>query len=174
MPPKARAQSAKGAAAGAVTRGTSATAGADAIIGYHATDVGAARSSKAAAPDASKIQVARAWDAAFGPTKALPMSAIMLYMSGNSVQLFSMMSIYMMLSNTVQGLVNVDAVFAPYRSTRHSLAPQITFYVVCQLAAIGIALYKCWSMGLFPTEPSDWLAWHSVLPSHELSAALAP
>lgn len=38
------------------------------------------------------------------------------------------------------------------------LLPKLVF-VACQLAGIGIGLYKCWSMGLLPTESSDWLAW---------------
>jgi len=24
---------------------------------------------------------------------------------------------------------------------------------------MGLGVYKCWSMGLLPTESSDWLAW---------------
>ena len=126
-----------------------------------------------AAPSTASIQVARAWDAAFAPTKSIPMNALMLYMSGNSVQIFSMMGVYMMVANPIRGLADIDATFAPFRSTKHSLAPQITLYVLCQLVCIGIALYKCWSMGLLPTEPSDWLAWHKAAPAFELSAPLA-
>jgi len=30
-------------------------------------------------------------------------------------------------------------------------------YLLGNLAALGVALYKCQSMGLLPTHPSDWL-----------------
>lgn len=55
-----------------------------------------------------------------------------------------------------------DAVFAPYRSEKHSLLPQMLLFVACQLACTAIGLYKCWSMGLLPTESSDWLAWYKA------------
>lgn len=33
-------------------------------------------------------------------------------------------------------------------------------FILCQLACTSVGLYKCWSMGLLPTEASDWLAWY--------------
>ena len=53
-------------------------------------------------------------------------------------------------------------VFAPYRSSKHTLLPQTALFVLCQLACIALGLYKCWSMGLLPTESSDWLAWYKA------------
>jgi hypothetical protein len=35
---------------------------------------------------------------------------------------------------------------------------QILVYILGQLVALGLALYKCQSMGLLPTHSSDWLA----------------
>lgn len=40
----------------------------------------------------------------------------------------------------------------------------MTVFVLCHLACISLGLYKCWSMGLLPTESSDWLAWYR--PTH--------
>ncbi|WFD34444.1 hypothetical protein MCUN1_001285 [Malassezia cuniculi] len=143
------------------TRNTAVT---DSIIGFTGKEVTSVQNSKATVPNTSAIQVARAWDAALAPTKSIPMNAMMLYMSGNSVQIFSMMGVYMMVANPIRGIANIESTFAPFRSTKHSLAPQMILFVLCQLFCIGIALYKCWSMGLLPTEPSDWLAWHKAAP----------
>lgn len=53
-------------------------------------------------------------------------------------------------------------VFSRYTSPSHSLLlPKLTFIAV-QLAAVALGMYKCWSMGLLPTESSDWLAWRSL------------
>lgn len=42
------------------------------------------------------------------PVKSIPMNAMMLYMSGNSVQIFSMMTVYMMVSNPIRGLTSIN------------------------------------------------------------------
>lgn len=60
------------------------------------------------APDAAEIRQSKAWDAAMTPVKSIPMNAMMLYMSGNSVQIFSMMTVYMMVSNPIRGLTSIN------------------------------------------------------------------
>jgi len=35
---------------------------------------------------------------------------------------------------------------------------QTLVYILGQLVGLGLALYKCQSMGLLPTHSSDWLA----------------
>lgn len=35
---------------------------------------------------------------------------------------------------------------------------QKSTYIVGNLLCLGLAVYKCNSMGLLPTHPSDWLA----------------
>ncbi|WFD30411.1 hypothetical protein MSPP1_001430 [Malassezia sp. CBS 17886] len=145
----------------------------DAIVGFLDTKVGArhrgadaeniagAEKGRAVAErpvDTSAIQVAKAWESATAPAKSLPMSLMMLWMSGNSVQIFSMMVVFMTVVNPLKSLATVHTVFAPYRSSKHSLAPQVAVFIACQLLCIALGLYKCWSMGLLPTESSDWLA----------------
>lgn len=46
----------------------------------------------------------------------------------------------------------------------------MTVFVLCHLACIALGLYKCWSMGLLPTESSDWLAWYQ--PTHVRAISL--
>ncbi|KAK0547198.1 hypothetical protein OC846_004953 [Tilletia horrida] len=107
----------------------------------------------------SALQQAKAWEIALGPAKSLPMNAIMLYMSGSGVQIFSMMAVGMLVMNPIKALTAVDQPFQRLTSSQHSLLLQKTAYIACQLACIALGLYKCWSMGLLPTESSDWLAW---------------
>ncbi|KAK0533652.1 hypothetical protein OC842_002907 [Tilletia horrida] len=107
----------------------------------------------------SALQQAKAWEVALAPAKSLPMNAIMLYMSGSGVQIFSMMAVGMLVTNPIKALTNVDQPFQRLTSSQHSLLLQKLTFVGCQLACIALGLYKCWSMGLLPTESSDWLAW---------------
>lgn len=58
--------------------------------------------------DASAIQVFKAWEAAMAPAKSIPMNLMMLYMSGNGVQIFSMMVVYMTVVNPLKGITTVN------------------------------------------------------------------
>ncbi|KAI3629130.1 hypothetical protein CBS9595_000202 [Malassezia furfur] len=59
--------------------------------------------------DTASIQQAKAWEAAIAPVKSIPMNLMMLYMSGNSVQIFSMMVVYMTVVNPLKGITTVNA-----------------------------------------------------------------
>ncbi|EPQ28941.1 uncharacterized protein PFL1_03741 [Pseudozyma flocculosa PF-1] len=124
------------------------------------------RQSKAKASDAvadradpSALKMAKAWELAYSPAKSLPMNAIMLYMSGGGVQIFSMMAVGMLITGPIKGVSGMNTAFARYASPSHSLLLPKAVFILCQLAAVALGLYKCWSMGLLPTESSDWLAW---------------
>ncbi|PWN54393.1 DUF1077-domain-containing protein [Violaceomyces palustris] len=113
-------------------------------------------------PDPSAIKLQKAWELATSPAKSLPMNAIMLYMSGGGVQIFSMMAVGMLITGPFKGLSGMQSSFSRYSSPDHSLLlPKLTF-ILCQLAGVALGLYKCFSMGLLPTESSDWLAWREI------------
>ena len=42
------------------------------------------------------LKLKKSWELALGPAKQLPMQAIMGYMSGNSLQIFSIMMVFML------------------------------------------------------------------------------
>lgn len=42
------------------------------------------------------LKLKKAWEIALGPAKQLPMQAIMGYMSGNGLQIFSIMMVWML------------------------------------------------------------------------------
>lgn len=103
----------------------------------------------------------RAWEVATAPAKSVPMQGFMLYMSGSGVQIFSMMVVSMLLTNPAKAIMTISSSFAPYTTPGkpNALLPQQVVFVICQLACMGLGIYKCWSMGLLPTASSDWLAW---------------
>ncbi|KOS15092.1 hypothetical protein Malapachy_1095 [Malassezia pachydermatis] len=130
------------------------------------------KSVKGRTVDTSYIQASKAWEAATAPSKSLPMNMMMMWMSGNGVQIFSMMVVMMMITNPLKGITSMHTVFAPYRSPKHSLLPQMAVFVLCHMASIALGVYKCWSMGLLPTEASDWLAWYKAPQALEWSPSL--
>ncbi|PWN88402.1 DUF1077-domain-containing protein [Acaromyces ingoldii] len=113
------------------------------------------------AADVEALKSKRAWDVAIAPAKSLPMNGFMLYMSGSGVQIFSMMAVGMLLTGPIKGIVSIQQSFAPFSTPGKATAliPQQVTFVACQLMLMALGIYKCWSMGLLPTESSDWLAW---------------
>ncbi|CBF70499.1 hypothetical protein AN5951.2 [Aspergillus nidulans FGSC A4] len=70
--------------------------------------------SKPAETDTLKLK--KAWEIALAPSKQIPMNAIMMYMSGNSLQIFSIMMVFMLFKGPIQGLINTNNVFAKFDS----------------------------------------------------------
>ncbi|EEH04470.1 DUF1077 domain-containing protein [Histoplasma capsulatum G186AR] len=79
-----------------------------------ASTTSAAALRKAAETDALKLK--KAWELALAPTKQLPMNAIMMYMSGNSLQIFSIMMVFMLFKGPIQGLLNTNSAFAKFEA----------------------------------------------------------
>ncbi|GAC96380.1 hypothetical protein PHSY_003960 [Pseudozyma hubeiensis SY62] len=59
--------------------------------------------------DPAALKMAKAWELAYSPAKALPMNAIMLYMSGSGVQIFSMMAVGMLITGPLKGISTMNS-----------------------------------------------------------------
>ncbi|KAJ3348335.1 hypothetical protein HDU91_006585 [Kappamyces sp. JEL0680] len=102
------------------------------------------------------------------------MNAFMLYMSGNSIQIFSIMITVMLFWNSLTALLGATAAFEQFQKTpgegstsgfsglKRLLESNIYLpwlvYVVIQAANLGLGVWKCNGMGLLPTTYSDWLS----------------
>ena len=125
------------------------------------------------------------------------MNAIMMYMSGNSLQIFSIMMVWMLFTNPVKGILATNQAFVRYETdgTRGRLLTVKLVYVLMQLLALGLGLWKVNAMGLLPyvivvlfltlgpspeskltvgrNTRSDWLAWETARePAEEAIFAL--
>ncbi|OJJ01184.1 hypothetical protein ASPVEDRAFT_620758 [Aspergillus versicolor CBS 583.65] len=109
------------------------------------------------------LKLKKAWEVALAPSKQVPMNAIMMYMSGNSLQIFSIMMVFMLFKGPIQGLINTNSVFAKFDS--ETLRGKMLFvkavYVLMQFVLLALGVWKVNAMGLLPTTRSDWLAWES-------------
>merc|ERR1712029_1207206 len=90
-------------------------------------------------------------------------------MSGNAVSIFPIMMVVMMAIRPLKTLFSVNEAF---KNTEGNIGQKFVF-VLGNLANVGLAMYKCHSMGLLPTYASDWLAfadpveraeWHTSPP----------
>lgn len=99
----------------------------------------------------------RSWDIALGPLKQAPMNVMISWMAGNSIALFPIMFIGMLLFRPLQSMFSMSKAFEAIESGQYSILQKL-IYLFGNLVNLAIALYKCHSMGLLPTYASDWLA----------------
>ncbi|KKA26108.1 hypothetical protein TD95_003125 [Thielaviopsis punctulata] len=100
------------------------------------------------------LKLKKAWEVALAPVKGLPMTAFMMYMSGNSLQIFSIMMVVMAFKNPLVGLMNTNQAFERFVTERNSgdILQVKLLYVVCQLVALAVGIWKVNSMGLLPPQ----------------------
>ena len=80
------------------------------------------------------------------------MNAIMMYMSGNSLQIFSIMMVFMLFKGPIQGLINTSTVFAKFETegTRGKLLGVKLVYILMQFGLLALGVWKVNAMGLLP------------------------
>lgn len=98
------------------------------------------------------LKLKKAWEVALAPVKQLPMTAIMMYMSGNSLQIFSIMMVGMAFKNPIMGLMATNQAFEKFESpgTKAQLLTVKAVYVAMQILALALGVWKVNGMGLLP------------------------
>ena len=121
------------------------------------------------------LKVKKANDMAWAPAKNFMPTALMLWMSGNGVHIFSIMITFYAVYNPIKSALNVANMFSPLHDPAMSqeqklqlLASKLLFVALNLLSMIG-ALYKMSLMGLLPNTPSDWVSYLSVPPPAQFS-----
>ena len=104
------------------------------------------------AEETDTLKLKKSWELALAPAKALPMNAIMMYMSGNSLQIFSIMMVFMLFKNPIQGLLQTNQVFTRFETegTKGRLWMVKVTYVFMNLVALSLGIWKVNGMGLLP------------------------
>lgn len=98
------------------------------------------------------LKLKKAWEVALAPVKNLPMTGIMMYMSGNSLQIFSIMMVFMAFKGPIMGIVGTNQAFERFESesNRNKMLQVRLAYVAMQLVALALGVWKVNSMGLLP------------------------
>jgi hypothetical protein len=108
---------------------------------------------------------------AYGPGKSLLTTAFMLWMSGSSIQIFSIMMTGMSLINPLKAISSIGTTFKAYEKEEglDLKLPKLIFLGL-QLLSLGVAVYKCSTMGLLPLTSADWVSNIPTIPYSEQSA----
>lgn len=105
------------------------------------------------------LKLKKAWEVALAPVKQLPMTAIMMYMSGNSLQIFSIMMVVMAFKNPLVGLMATNQAFERFETegTKANMLMVKALYVAMQILALALGVWKVNGMGLLPyVHSSSW------------------
>merc|ERR1712188_83864 len=114
----------------------------------------------------------KAWEFAQSQMKQVGMYAFMMYMSGGSVHIFSIMMTFNGLYQPLMAILNSGKAFEKFRGAEgrvSTLGPQALFCLI-QCGGLGFALYKLANIGLLPTHISDWVSGVQVPVASEYSA----
>jgi len=89
--------------------------------------------------------------------------SIGMYMTGNSLQIFSIFMVFTLFKTPLTAIVNIQQQFQRYETdgTKEKMLGIKVVYVLVNLAMVALGLYKVNAMGLLPNTRSDWLAWES-------------
>lgn len=107
------------------------------------------------------LKMKKAWEIAIAPAKQLPMNAIGMYMTGNTLQIFSIFMVFTLFKTPVIAVLGLQRTFAPFETpgnTTRLIGVKIV-YVLMNMLMLGLGIWKVNQMGLLPTTRSDWLAW---------------
>lgn len=104
------------------------------------------------------------------------MTALMLWMSGSGVHIFSIMITGYAVYNPLKSAFTVNSAFARFADAkmgaaeRASLLSSKATFVAMNMLAMSGAMYKMSMMGLLPTTPSDWVSFLEVPPMNQLAS----
>ncbi|TDH68477.1 hypothetical protein CCR75_001423 [Bremia lactucae] len=104
----------------------------------------------------SELKKKRAMEIGMAPFKSLLQTGFMMWMSGNSINIFSIMITGMIVMNTTKSLFNINSAFASINDGVISLTQPKAIYMVGSLIGAAMGVYKCSNMGLLPTTSADW------------------
>jgi hypothetical protein len=105
-----------------------------------------------------KILHDRAMEAAKSPVSGFAMTAFMMYMMGNQINIMTMMFLFYQVMAPFNAILNIDKTFSQFEPDGHKKHLPRTIFILGQCGIFGFLLYKLKGMGLLPTESSDWLA----------------
>lgn len=97
----------------------------------------------------------------YSPFKQLFGTFFMLWMSGSTLQVFSIFMLFMSISQPIQKIISINTEFERFKQTNNGiqinlLLPKLIYLVGC-LCGIAIVGWKCNQFGLLPTSVVDYI-----------------
>mmetsp|Transcript_21628 Transcript_21628/g.19062 ORF Transcript_21628/g.19062 Transcript_21628/m.19062 type:complete len:185 (+) Transcript_21628:83-637(+) len=103
--------------------------------------------------DRKAILMRQAWAKAKSPGKQIMMSGLMMWLSGSTMSIFTLMMMAMVMINPITALFGVQSAFERYESPDNNKAlwlPKLA-YIGLNFVCVGIGIWKLNALGLLPT-----------------------
>ncbi|CAM9350049.1 unnamed protein product [Chrysoparadoxa australica] len=117
----------------------------------------------------ANLKLKRAMELAMGPGKSVVMQGFMMWMSGKSVNIFSILITGTSFATPTKQILNMGKVFGPLEDGKTSLLLPKLVFLGLNFLGIATALYKCGTLGLLPLTGADWLGYLTVKSAAEHS-----
>ena len=85
------------------------------------------------------------------------MSMFMMWMLGNTINIFLIFLVFKGFSSALTAILDVNKVFKDYEGMGVSLTTYKLIYLAINCFLLGLVIYKLLNVGLLPTAPSDWI-----------------
>lgn len=96
---------------------------------------------------------------AYSPGKQLFMTGFMLWMSGSTLNIFSIMMTGMALLSPVKSLFSLSTVFGKFSEVNNeAMLKAKVIFLALNCVGLAMGLYKLGNMGLLPLYSSDWIS----------------
>ena len=90
------------------------------------------------------LKIKRSWDVALGPFKQVPMNLFIMWMSGNTISIFPIMMVFMMMFRPFKTLFSVSQTFKGFEvaGSGVNFLGQKMVFILGNLANVALAMYK--------------------------------
>lgn len=109
---------------------------------------------------------AKAMSMATKPFQQAAMNAFMMWMSGKTLNIFSISVTSQAILGPISGILSLDKTFGPMQDQNADVQMPKLIFVALNLAWLGLGLYKMSSMRLLPTTSADWtgsIVWKDMM-----------
>uniref|UniRef100_A0A7S1FL57 ER membrane protein complex subunit 4 n=1 Tax=Noctiluca scintillans TaxID=2966 RepID=A0A7S1FL57_NOCSC len=138
-------------------------------LGYKwSMDDGNGAKSKSRTANQEELLKKKAWETAATPIQSLGMNLFMLWMSGSSPGIFSVMLLGYCMTSIVSQFSRINTVFLRFKGIDTTMQ-KMAYFALCTVS-LAYLLWHMSGMGLLPTSSGDWIA---LIPSksvYEISA----
>merc|ERR1719487_215576 len=112
----------------------------------------------------------KAWETAIAPIQSVGMNLFMLWMSGSSPGIFSIMILGYCFTTIIGQYSKINAAFVNFKSIDTRLQ-KLAYFGLCSLS-LGYLLWHMSGMGLLPTSSGDWISLITGVEVHEMAAGV--
>ncbi|KAH3763375.1 ER membrane protein complex subunit 4 [Pelomyxa schiedti] len=117
----------------------------------------------------AELKTKKAWELGKSPLQGILPNLLMLWMVGSTLNVMSVMMMYVPLSSALKGIFSLNTVFKPYSGPNTKIVLPKLMFITVHFATLLLCIWKINTLGLFPTTASDWIAYLPFKEPHDVT-----